>query len=453
MDRLEVYQLLDAQLFPASLQHPKTAFTFTLLDTLFALTMRGKISAYDYYVSLCSLTDNYDLSHIPSRYEELNTAIRRYRNLLALKRSGIGHKECGVDNLEAGELAVECPAAPLVGRNVPDNWQEVYKDQPHLRAQYVALDANFRLKRKDREIRNEPSLTANSGYFVDPHLFAQELQRFQDLPPVRESSSCDSSFAAIERANSRYNRGYAVTGVVAAIDSRHGFVLPNGVADLQRGERYFNTDFVFLSSLCNRDLNLIFVSYDIACQWERHLRTRLTSFPLQLRSHLPNLEIICAIPKFHLPAHGFSCWTRYSFNFIPGSCRVDGEAIERLWASTNPVATSTREMKSGTRHDFLSERWGTQNFRKVVGMGDSLQAKFRAAVEGFQNHKRQLEDLSSSQHPDIIRRWTELVDQYHEDPDAHPDPYQVHSKGKLRVFYIKLSYSNCRCRIHYVRSS
>lgn len=244
--------------------------------------MRGKISAYDYYISLCSLTDNCELSHIPPRYEELNTAIRRYRNLLGLKCAGVGHKEGGVENLDAGELAVECPAAPLVGKNIPDDWQELYKDKPHLRAQYVALDANFRLKRKDREVRNEPSLTANSGYFVDPQLFAQELQRFQDNPPQREGSTCDSSFAAIERANSRFNRGYAVTGVVAAIDSRHGFVLPNGVADLQKGEHYFNTDFVFLSSLCKRGLNLIFVSYDIACQWERNLKARLSSFPPQL---------------------------------------------------------------------------------------------------------------------------------------------------------------------------
>jgi hypothetical protein len=49
---------------------------------------------------------------------------------------------------------------------------------------------------------------------------------------------CDSTFTAIERANQKAARGFTVTGVVACIDSRHGFILPNAVADLQKGERW-----------------------------------------------------------------------------------------------------------------------------------------------------------------------------------------------------------------------
>lgn len=346
---MECYQLLDARLFPATFSRPQTAFSFDLLDCLSSLSMRGKVSAYDYYITLRCLTDTCELRGIPKRYDELNVAIRCYRNLLAYKRAGVGHNANGISDLQSGDLAVECPASPLPGKNLPEDWEIKFALKPHLRAQYLAIDANFRLKRKDRGLSGIESLTGNGGYFVDQDLFNQELKRSQENREAKETSTCDSSFAAIERANSRYNRGYSVTGVVAAIDSRHGFVLPNAVADLQKGERYFNSDFVFLSSLCKQGLNLAFVSYNIVCQWQRNLMDRCTRFESPLRSHLSSLELVYAIPKFHLPAHGFKCWSRFSLNFIPGSARVDGEAIERLWARTNPVATSTREMKASVR--------------------------------------------------------------------------------------------------------
>jgi hypothetical protein len=107
----------------------------------------------------------------------------------------------------------------------------------HLYTQYIALDANFRLKQKDRGKIGDEGLTGGWGYFVDPAVFKQELRRVADHPQPQGRSTCDSSFAAVERANSRVNKGYVVTGVVAAIDSRHGMLLPNSVADLQKGER------------------------------------------------------------------------------------------------------------------------------------------------------------------------------------------------------------------------
>lgn len=59
--RLERNQLLRARLFPASTEMPKTAFTFSCLDTMAQLSTQGKLSAYDYYHTLRQLTDNGDL--------------------------------------------------------------------------------------------------------------------------------------------------------------------------------------------------------------------------------------------------------------------------------------------------------------------------------------------------------------------------------------------------------
>lgn len=42
---------------------------------------------------------------------------------------------------------------------------------------------------------------------------------------------------ALDHANTNFSRGYATTGVGLAVCARHEFVQPNGVVDLQKGER------------------------------------------------------------------------------------------------------------------------------------------------------------------------------------------------------------------------
>jgi hypothetical protein len=195
--------------------------------------------------------------------------------------------------------------------------------------------------------------------------------------------------------------------------------------------RYFNSDFVFLSALRARNLTLVYLSYDIACRWGISLQDRINSFPEELRSHIPNLTIVFAIPKFHLPAHGSACWSRFSFNYLLGSARTDGEAVERLWSSSNPVASSTREMAPGYRHDFLEDRWGSSNHRKVVDLGSSLARKLATAVNGNRRHSAEAMELTSAINPEIITKWAKMVDDWNRDPDQYPDPYQVHTQGRL----------------------
>jgi hypothetical protein len=81
-----------------------------------------------------------------------------------------------------------------------------------------------------------------------------------------------------------------MTGVGIGVCARHEFVQPNGVGDLQRGERYvvhrhrqmFETnllwpsfakmDYIFGSILRHKDPRLRkIISYDIVCQWWKYL--------------------------------------------------------------------------------------------------------------------------------------------------------------------------------------
>jgi hypothetical protein len=61
-------QLLRARIFPATTENPKTAFTFASLDLLVQLSTQGKLSVYNYYMSMRNLTDNLDLTGWPVRH-------------------------------------------------------------------------------------------------------------------------------------------------------------------------------------------------------------------------------------------------------------------------------------------------------------------------------------------------------------------------------------------------
>src|SRR5262245_24631782 len=101
--------------------------------------------------------------------------------------------------------------------------------------------------------------------------------------------------------------------------------MPNGMGDLQRGERYVcisskwckvlngfshryaNMDFIFLSCIVGTLLSLVIVSYDIACQWYRNFFMRVKEMPHWLQPS-DTLQLRFRVPKFHLPSHVKKCF-------------------------------------------------------------------------------------------------------------------------------------------------
>ena len=57
------------------------------------------------------------------------------------------------------------------------------------------------------------------------------------LIPTDQINTCSSKFNAVSQAYTKYTRGYAVTGIGGVDCARHSFKRPNGVVDLQKGER------------------------------------------------------------------------------------------------------------------------------------------------------------------------------------------------------------------------
>lgn len=141
-------------------------------------------------------------------------------------------------------------------------------------------------------------------------------------------------------------------------------------SDLTNTIRYLNMDYLFFSTLRHSMVDVLNVSYDIACQWHKHLWSRMLSLPPSHHLNYLTRTIRFFVPKFHLPAHVSKCQTIFSFNFTRFVGCTDGEAPERGWSNINPVASSTKGMGLGCRRDTLDDHFGDWNWKKVVGLSE-----------------------------------------------------------------------------------
>ncbi|TDL13469.1 hypothetical protein BD410DRAFT_846920 [Rickenella mellea] len=411
-------QLLRARWFPATLDRPSTVITFDALNVFHNLTLQGKTTFYDFYHTLVRLTDNAGLIPIPDCYKLCMRCVLEWRHLHIIKRSGRGHAADGIEATEAGECAVECPACPQPGRNLPNGWQDVGEEDSWLYTLILSIDANFRLKLKDRGIK-DPELGSGWAYFVETDPYMGHLDTCEEQAEI---NTCDSNLHAVDHANSRFSKGYTATGVGSIVCARHTLVRKNGVADLQKGERYVTMDYILLSTLIGVIFTSLLLTYDIACQWSKNLFARMAKFPTFMQLRNAASRVFHAIPKFHLPAHGPRCHSKYSLNYRRGVGRTDGEGVEREWAHINAVATSTREMGPGSRHGTLDDHWGAWNWRKIVGLGPSLCAKLRDAISNQAKHRVLFQEFRSTFSEDLIQQWDGMIAAWNLD-NTKPDPY------------------------------
>ncbi|KAF7965003.1 hypothetical protein HWV62_1144 [Athelia sp. TMB] len=412
-------QLLRASWMAPTHIRPRTAFTFEALKHFHHLTLQGKTTAWDFYNALIHETDNTGINAPPRHFNEFLRVMRWWRHLKMLKRAGRGHDPAGVAATKPGELAVECPACPQPEWNLPEWWQTAPVAIAWIFTLYLAMDANFRLKLRDRKIKNDPVLGPGWAYFVDNPPYKKLMA---SSGPQEEPNTCDSGLHAIDHANTRFARNNIANGVGNLVCARHTFVQKIGAVDLDKGE---NMDFAFLSVLMMSAWLMLVISYDIACQWSVNLASRIPRFPEAMQFDLSTCNVTPVIPKFHIYAHGKSCQSRWSLNFLRWMGRIDGEGVEREWFNINPVALSTRLMGPGARWDTLDDHWGAWNWRKVTGLGRRLYSKFQEAIVESRKHKAAFNALTSTFQPDAVARWTEMITKWQEDPEHKTEnPYE-----------------------------
>lgn len=204
-------------------------------------------------------------------------------------------------------------------------------------------------------------------------------------------------------------------------------------------------DYIFASILSHHDPDLHkVISYDIACQWTKNLSDRLPELPVSIRpTDIGSMEAV--IPKLHVYSHNPPCPTDYSFNFLEGAGRTDGEGIERTHSNTGPVCASTKQMGPGYRHDAMDAHWMFWNWRKIVGMGEffclqlatpaliryltglSLYTKLLTAYLEVRDHRERFERFSELQLADVPQ-WEAMVIAWERD-HSQPNPYVVTKTG------------------------
>ncbi|KAJ7693264.1 hypothetical protein B0H16DRAFT_1669558 [Mycena metata] len=414
-------QLLRGGWYPATHVAPQTAATFEMLDFFHAQTLQAKTTMYDFYVALEKLTNHTGVK--PStRYPEFLRITRQYRHLLLLKRAGRGHDPSGIFGTQPGECAVLCPACPRPGVNLPDSWENASPEQSEL---------------------CDPVLGTGWAYFTENEPYRQYLLSVTDQ---KEISTC-SGLAALDYANTKFSRGYSSTGVGMGVCARHEFVQPNGVGDLQKGERYANMDYIFASILRHWDQRLKkVISYDIVCQWWKMLKERLLHLPPLLRMKIVMHLIHFVIPKMHINAHILACRLLFSLSFLLGAGQTDGEGIERPWANIGGVATSTREQGPGFRHDTLDDHWNYWNWVKLTLLPRLLRRRLDIAKVEAAKQADTFEEFSQQQ-AECVPAWRKMVEDFEAETEQGPDvkrkcknPYACVVKGKTEAD-IRLEFS------------
>ncbi|KAK7016199.1 hypothetical protein VNI00_018964 [Paramarasmius palmivorus] len=421
-------QLMRRELYPGSVDYPYTAFTFRVLALFHALTLKGKINLYDFYYGLEMRSNGGGCRDIKDRYDSFRKVTRQWRYLKMLKRGGLGNDQTRrLEDIRPGELAVRCIACPQPGVNLPLGWQSVPEDQRFLYNKFLSLDACFRLKR--RAISSEaadPGLLTGLAYYVDQ----EPYQRWMKAAPDQKETNDCSSLAAVKQANTKFNRGYATTGCLLCMCSRHELCEPNGVVDLNRGEKFLLGDYALgASQRLSSPLLKRVLSYDIACQYCKKFFTRMRSLPEEAAVEMDDEKWSFVVPKLHIRGHERPCQETYALHLHPGAGQTDGEGIERLWAEVGPVGISTREMGPGHRRDTLDDHQGARNWRKICGLGFLLRRREAEARRQVVVHTAEYERFCQSQPVSRVEEWRRKVVEW-ESGKSTVNPYSLSERGE-----------------------
>ncbi|KAK0475606.1 hypothetical protein EDD18DRAFT_1367009 [Armillaria luteobubalina] len=403
-----VLELLRAELFPATVDQPKTCASFRLLEQFHALSGLGKISVYEYHNALKHLTDATGVSKLKCKYKSLLRLGRQFPHMKFTKRAGRGSVPNGIETTIAGGLALRCPACPHPGINLPADWDSAPLEYQFLYMLILALDANFRLKNLYRSSwEKDPGLHMGLAHFIEPTRYLEHVRQYATQKDI---SSC-SGFKTLSHAETKSAVGLRATGIGMVVCACHEVIQPLAIADLQRGERYCNMDYIALSALKDStakeyQVKTVFFSYDIACQWKKKFRERMAAF-------LPEMHIPSRI-DLHMNIHTVG--------------RTDSEGIERCWAEINVMANSTKEMGLGNRYNTLDVQFAWHNWKKIVGLGKSLARRHVKARHKSSWHVGAFLALSEVLPDSSLKQdWTAEIEAWERD-NSLPSPYFIDVK-------------------------
>ncbi|KAJ7469033.1 hypothetical protein FB451DRAFT_1352272 [Mycena latifolia] len=440
-------QLMRVQWWPASVKKPQTCATFAVVRLFQIVNCLGKVSAHNFMRSLELLTNNDGLKPPPNRQRAFRNIVRQYRMTLMMKRAGRGHSPSGVHGTAQGELTLPCRACPQPGRNMPEgwdkiNWNEMPEDLRYKNFLFLAQDCNFRLINRDvSSAGKDPIIGDGLGYFVNNEKYMKFLHAHVS---EEEISSC-SGFQAMFLANRKRVKGLRTTGVGGITCACHNMWRPNGIGDLQLGERFCNMDFIFFSAVLNTIIFYLILSYDIACQYGKNFWSRMASLPPEFHLKLEPSQAWFKVPNFHLPPHKPSCHSPFSFHFMWGAGRTHGETVEQNWEFTNGAAALTKMMGMGARHATLEDLFGFHNWCRQVSWRGIFTKRMRENVTEGQVHRDAFDAFNAAleeEVPELVGKWKAWVTEWEskQHTDSMLSPFEVKEK-EMTVKEIRLKLS------------
>ncbi|KAJ7165276.1 hypothetical protein C8R46DRAFT_1220409 [Mycena filopes] len=399
--------------YPASFTDPDTCATFKSLDLFRLLNVVTNINARDFITTLERLTDatsKTGLKWIPDRYKGFLRMARQWAFLQRLRRSAHCYDPRGIVATTKGECIPKCWTCPAydflpIGPSA-EGLTDIYFRL------ILAMDTNFKMKNRIRaREHNDPSLGPGWGAFVELKAYQKHLKKYM---AEKDISTC-IAFAALTQKDTRNTAGLRVSGVGGCVCAWHECMRPNGLGDLQKGERYANMDYILTSAVAGFDGKQLTLSYDIACQWKRNLAERMKRLPKELQLDLDAIDIDTGLPVWHALAHEDICATVNSLNYIPGVGRTDGEGVERLWAWLNACSYATKEMGLGNRADTVKDKLDAHNFLKNIGQADALRRKLIVAIAERARQVASFKEINKSIPAEKHAEWQKQIDAFIED--------------------------------------
>ncbi|KDQ09688.1 hypothetical protein BOTBODRAFT_190901 [Botryobasidium botryosum FD-172 SS1] len=383
-------------------------YTIEMLDFGIAFNLECAASAFNYYNTLMRYTYEDLQGEASNRYDNFRVVSRLWRELRAAMISGA-----------AFGIQQKLPTHFSDNANRPGTEDCA---QRYINDLELSIDGNFRLQLKKK--KGEPTdfhLRDGLGYFRASEKYKEYIDSVLTTVDI-QTSTCHG-FKAGDILREGKFKDVIVSGLVSVVCARHGFFWPQGSVDLQKGERYANTDFALAGVLakCTK-IPGIRISYDIACQYSRNFEKRYAANFSDLAFLHDRIRWV--VPKLHVFAHTEICQHIHSLNFMDGSGRTHGEVTEQNWSRLNKASTSTREMSSAHRHESLEDNMGGMNRGKMHAMPKTLKKSLKLAIRERDSHKAAFAKLTSATDPDLITKWDAMK----------REPYRL-PKGKFYSVY------------------
>ncbi|KAK7019477.1 CxC2 domain-containing protein [Favolaschia claudopus] len=414
-------QLLRNAWYPATTVDPGTCATFATLEVFRLLTVIGALSVLDFVGTMEKSTNPSGVDSVPDRYRAFGRMSRQFSFLGRLKRSGRAHNPGGVESTGKGECAVRCWACPQEGVNLPEGWKDVAPEFQFLFMLILAVDANFRMRNRLRaNAHYDPPLGSGWGYMQEANAYKRFLL---NATPEKDISTC-VAFAALAQKETRLTTGLRASGLGGVVCARHELIRPQGLGDLQKGERYSNMDYIVVAAVLGIALLYLAICYDIVCQWKIKFRERMAAMPENMRLDLNKTTVVFGLPVWHATAHERKCQVQNSLTYQEGVGRTDGEGTERVWSVMTGMAAATKEMNWGAREDHIEDKVDYHNNQKNLRHGSTLARKLVIAIDERDRQIAGFEDVDRTLKPELRAEWQGMIDAWVANKDEK-NPYQL----------------------------